>query len=313
MADRIRLRDARSFTMVYNDFFRMPQDVISYYDKLVFIAIKSHAGASGSSFPSINTLHRETGISRQKIQESIAHLVELGFLRKEKRQSNKYGNISNLYTIYETEEMCKAGTPEAVKKAAETSEEDKAIETLARLGYTVIPPREEKEPSVVGATEGSGDDKDNSISVINCNSTHKKLQEEKYSMDDLKEMMDYDVMISSYPDRREYIDAAIFVIYNSVNSSQKTLRVGQEDRPASIVIGQLLKLDHMKIMECIDSILEVSKNKSVSNIQAYLLTTLYNAVTQPLRTASQVAYDTNHWREKDRKMPDESKSYYDND
>ena len=319
MADRIKLRDARSFTMVYNDFFRMPQKIISYYDKLVFIAIKSHAGLSGSSFPSINLLHRETGISRQKIQDSVAHLEELGFLRKEKRQSTvNRGNISNLYTIYETEEMCRAGTPEAVKKAAETSEEDKAIETLRRLGYTVTPPGgKEKEQSDVGASDRS-DDKIDSLPESYLNLSHEKLQAEKYTLDQIREMMHYDLMVSDNPDQREFIDAAIHVIYTAVNTSKPTLRVGQEDKPSSVVISQLLKLDHIKIMDCIDSIFQAGK--PIQNPEAYLRTTLYNSATQSIKIASRATYNMAQWHDKDKqnklgevKPPEHKYDFFDND
>ena len=309
--DKVRSAE-RPFTMVYNDFLRMPENVLSHYDKIVFIAIKSYAGSNASAFPSINTLHRVTGISRQWVQKSIAHLIDLGFLRKEKRQTAKSGNISNLYTIYETEEMCRAGTVDEVKKAAETSDEDKAIETLARLGYTVIPPgaEKEKEQSTVGAVDRSVDEVD-LISGINYNSTHEKLQE-KYSLDQIKSMMDYDVMTAGNPLKKDLIDGVIHVIYNAVNTTKETIRVGQENRPTSVVISQLLKLDHMMIIECIDRMLEASANEPVKNPQSYLLTALYNAVTQPIQTASQVAYDTAHWSDQKVAKADQQGDWWDN-
>ena len=298
----------RDFITVYKDFFQMPTTILTHYDKMVFIAIKSYTNSTKkTAFPSINTLHKVTGISRQRIQDSIKDLVEAGFLRKERQKNKHGGTTSNLYTIFDTEEMCKAGSKEEVRKIADVViplsqfSTEELVEELKRREPAGL----EKEPSAVGAAEGSVNGV-NSFSNINSNLSHEKLQAKKHSMDELRAKFDYDGMVSGHPDLKEDINFAMQVIYDSVNTSRETLRIGEEAIPSSDVYDRLMDLKDTEIVECIYRVLEQSKTQKIRHSRAYLLKSLYNSYTQSFQSETDANYDMHHLGENDRTLPEES-------
>ena len=98
--------DQRPFTMVYNDFLH--SKLLTPDERLIYIYLKMHSDSkTGQSFPSLNTLARETGISKRTIQRCIERLQEKGAIRVLHRKSEK-GTQSNLYTIYDTAKLWNA-------------------------------------------------------------------------------------------------------------------------------------------------------------------------------------------------------------
>lgn len=49
---------------------------------------------------SLNDMSEEFGVTKKTVIDSIKTLTQLGYLRVEKSNSSKYGNLSNRYFIY---------------------------------------------------------------------------------------------------------------------------------------------------------------------------------------------------------------------
>lgn len=107
MDDKIKLiTDQRKFTMVYNDF--LESDVLDYYEKLIFITLKRFANQETmQSFPSLQTIHKMTGISISKIQRSLKHMNEIGVIDIEHKVGENKSKQNNIYTLYDLRETWK--------------------------------------------------------------------------------------------------------------------------------------------------------------------------------------------------------------
>jgi len=67
-------------------------------EKLLLLVIANYADEQGQAWPSVETLCRDTGMSRATIQRSLRKLEKLGFLSTKKRMKS-HAQTSNLYTL----------------------------------------------------------------------------------------------------------------------------------------------------------------------------------------------------------------------
>lgn len=303
----------RYHVRIYHDFLRTKN--LTTEEKMVYIALKSFLDFKrdeGQVFPSMETLCQLTSMSRPRATRAITSLTRKGVLKKTRRGLTK----PNLYTLYDNPAMWSAGTVNEMTELAESNipyTTQELIDELKRRGVCGI--LKEKEPSVVGATEGSINEL-YSIPTTNDNLSHEKLQEEKkrYSLAEIREMMNYDLMIAEDPHRKNLIDEVIEVIRDTLNTTKKTLKVGQEDTPSSEIKERFRNLNHIMIMQCIDSVIEQSEmGEPPKNVQSYLRTTLYRAKSTDAKIELQARHDMLRWnsskKNKSRKPEDD---WYDN-
>ena len=129
--------DQRKFTLVYNDF--LESDLLNHYEKSVFIALKKYAdNDTMRAFPSLNKLHKITGISLSQVRRSIDHMKELGVISVEHRTDEDKGHQSNLYTLYDYAEIWSVGSSEDIAAVANEISEMKLVAELRSRGYTEI-------------------------------------------------------------------------------------------------------------------------------------------------------------------------------
>lgn len=93
----------------------------------------------------------------------------------------------------------------------------------------------------------------------------------------IKENIEYDILLERNSYDREGIDGIVDLLVETVCSTRPTIRVGQEEIPTEVVKSRLLKLDEGHIEYVLESLR--SNTTKVSNIRAYLLTSLYRAPT----------------------------------
>lgn len=67
-------------------------------------------------------------------------------------------------------------------------------------------------------------------------------------------------------------------LYNAVNTTKSTIRVNGEDKPSSVVISVLLKLNYFDFLYAVQKYKQ--NTTKVNNHGAYILTLLYNAKAQ---------------------------------
>lgn len=283
--------DQRKFTLVYNDF--LESDLLNYYEKMVFITLKKFAdNDTMRAFPSLKTIHKITGISLSQVRRSIDHMEELGVISIEHRTDKDKGHQSNIYTLYDYAEIWNVGSSEDVAAVADEVSEMKLVAELRAKGYTVT---KEKELDVEPTKDQQQALQLNQFDVVNATINPEKSQElERYSLEQIKEHFDYNIMVHDNPYKQKSIDMIMNILYDNLNTSKKTIRVSGEDKPAMVVQSKLMKLDNSCIMYAIEKFSE--NTERVKNPISYMLTILYKAQEQyDLDIQNQVSHDMANW------------------
>ncbi|MEI3090431.1 MAG: DUF6017 domain-containing protein [Oscillospiraceae bacterium] len=115
----------------------------------------------------------------------------------------------------------------------------------------------------------------NHIEINHTNYIHTNLSSSDTVEDEIKEQLDYPLILEHQPGKRAMLDTIINVIAEAERKASKTLRVGRIDMPKEQVISRLRQLDFTHIEYIFDCMAENSPD--IRNICAYLLTSLYNA------------------------------------
>ena len=286
--------DQRPFIMVYQDF--LESDLLdNHYQKLVYVYLKKFADSKNQCFPSVKTLSKLTKISVNKVKLTLAELEQKGVISKENRTRPDGGKSSNLYTLYDFKELWNAGSSEEVAAVVDEYEDKKLISLLEAKGYTII---KEKEPDKTEPTKVTVEPstKLNQFDIVNTTINSEKSQElERYTIDQIRQIFDYDILVNDKPLWQKDIDSVFSILHTALNTTKETIRVGGEDKPTMIVIGKLMKLDYSEIMYCIEKYSE--QTERIKNPTAYMLTLLYNAKEQMnLDISNQVQHDMYNWK-----------------
>ena len=269
--------DQRKFTKIFNDF--LESELLDKHEKLIFIAIKRFAdNETLVAFPSLKTLHKMTGISIKWIQKSINHMEELGILRVEQRISEENGIQSNLYTLYDYAEVWKTGKNEEIKEIIHRTEIQHMIDILKSFGYSVNKEKGlESEPTK--AQNQAIQHLKNQTDMPDITTNLDESQHlERYTLEDIKQLFDYDIMIHDTPFLQQDIDSVMDILHTAMNSNKTTIRIAREDKPAMVVIGKLMKLGKESIVYAIGKFKE--QTGRIKNPASYMLTILYNAPEQ---------------------------------
>ena len=285
--------DQRPFIMVYQDFLES-ELLDNHYQKLLYVYLKKFADSKNQCFPSVKTLAKLTKISVNKVKITLAELEQKGVISKENRTRPDGGKSSNLYTLYDFKELWNAGSSEEVAAVVDEYEDKKLISLLEAKGYTVI---KEKEPDKTEPTKVTVEPstKLNQFDIVNTTINSEKCQElERYTIDQIRQIFDYDILVNDKPLWQKDIDSVFSILHTALNTTKETIRVGGEDKPTMIVIGKLMKLDYSEIMYCIEKYSE--QTERIKNPTAYMLTLLYNAKEQMnLDISNQVQHDMYNW------------------
>lgn len=281
--------DQRQFVMVYNDFLESKK--LNAKEKLLYIVLKKFSNSSLKSFPSLNTLKELTGISISTIRRLLEHMEELGVLTVEHRYNDVKGNQSNLYTLRDYAALWEVGSSTEELAAGSVEEEEaKMIRALEARGYKIVREKElvstptKVKKQALKYNQYVVDTTNNNIPYQDCQ------DREKYTIEDIKLLYDYDIMAADYLEQIRDIDTVIEILYNAINTTRQTLRINGENKPSMVVIAKLLKLNHMDIMYAINKFQE--QTDRIKNPKGYMLTLLYNAKEQMhLDITNQVQHD----------------------
>lgn len=266
-----------NFTIFHNEF--IDSELLSGYEKLVFMAIKRHLNSESSqAFPSIKTICSHTGLSKPTVIKAIKSLEDKEILTVEHRESEDRGHMSNLYTLVDFKEIWKAPSAKDMKAIAKTKQYEWAKQIIEAAGGRVVI---EKEPGTTAPTKVTAEPDPINKHFDRDNNTKKWTEsqpQERYSLDDIKDLFEYSVMINDFPQLRADVDNVITILHETLNTTKKTIRIAGEDLPAMVVIGKLMKLTHEQIIYSIQKYAE--SVSEVKNPRAYMLTILYRAKEQ---------------------------------
>lgn len=269
--------DQRPFVMVYNDF--LDSNLLNYYEKLVFIYLKKFTNPSTNQcFPSVRTLANLTGISVNKVKSILKDLEAKGVISKTNRTRPDGGSTSNCYTLYDYAEIWGVSGNDDVESVAAQVDEQKLVAQVRAIGYIVS---KEKESSNAEPTKVTAEPDPSNKHFDTDNNTKKWTEsqpQERYSLENIQELFEYSVMVNDFPQFRPDVDNVITILYETLNTSKKIIRIAGEDLPAMPVIGKLMKLTRDEILY---SIRKYAENVNpVNNPRAYMLTILYRAKEQ---------------------------------
>ncbi|MFI3228491.1 MAG: helix-turn-helix domain-containing protein, partial [Clostridia bacterium] len=69
--------------------------------KIVYMNLKDRADKDGKCFPSVKRIARDTSLSVSTVKRAINDLVKAGYIAKERRVRENFGDTSNYYYIKE--------------------------------------------------------------------------------------------------------------------------------------------------------------------------------------------------------------------
>lgn len=192
--DRIEVRQGnqeRRFLKCYLDFIDC--DLLIGEEKIIFLILKRFLDVradQGDVFPSLDTICRLSGMTRNTVRKHIRSLQKKGVVTVKRRGLTK----SNLYVINDKKDMWKAQTIEEMQTAAEETGLDKAIRMIEAAGGMVTFPDKEKGPKPnakpTKAADGLGTLQKNHL-VNNPTGKTKKSQERKNAFHNF-DQRDYD-------------------------------------------------------------------------------------------------------------------------
>lgn len=280
------------FVPVYHSFIE--SSLLNGKEKIIFIILKKFLTVGteqGQVFPKLETICKYAGMTKKTVIKIIKSLQKKGLVEVEQQGLNK----PNLYTIKDYAKMWKAESIDKLKETADEIEERQMIEALIERGYHVT---KEKELET-----DSGQTSESSTHISNVsmgkNSTNEiKSQVERYTLNQIKQIFDYDVMINDNPYCKENIDSVMDILHSTMNTTKATVRIAREDKPAMVVIGKLMKLHKDSIMYAIKKFSE--QTERIKNPAAYMLTILYSAPEQfNLDIENQVRHNMTYWENQD--------------
>ena len=101
---------------------------------------------------------------------------------------------------------------------------------------------------------------------------------ETYPLDFLKDRLANNDMLTQEPFDKDIIDTFFHYLHNAVNTTKSVIRVNGEDKPSSVVVPVLLKLNYFDFLYAIQKYRQ--NTTKVNNHGAYIVTLLYNAKAQ---------------------------------
>lgn len=280
--------DQRPFVMVYHDFLES-ELLDNVYQKLVYIYLKKFADSNAQCFPSVKTLAKLTKISAGTVKKTLAELEKKGVIKKENRHRSDGGKTSNLYTLYDFKEVW--GVDSSDNAAAVELEETRMIAALRAKGYTVL---KEKELEAEPTKAQNQALKFNKFDIVNI-TTNLKESQQRYSLEEIKSLFGYDMMITDHPLLQTDIDSVMDILHTNLNTVKPSIRIDGEEKPALVVIGKLMRLESSEIIYAIEKYNE--QTERIKNHTAYMLTLLYHAKEQMnLDIANRVQCDMANWK-----------------
>ena len=268
----------RKYVKVYHDF--LDNSFLTTEEQMIFIVLKSYVdfkGDSGEAYPSMETICKRAKMSEKRARKNINALIKKGIAKKVQRGLTK----TNLYTLSDYATMWTCDNVEDVAAVADNQgvkplTPAEHIAELERMGYTV----QIKEKGLdTEPTKAQHQALDNQNFSKEQNTTDKlKSQAERYTMEDIRALYEYDSLIIQYPDKQTDIDIVFDILYDTLNSTKPTIRIGGEGKPTMVVIGKLMKLQPDDLIYSIDKYHE--QTERIKNVKAYLLTVLYGSREQ---------------------------------
>lgn len=261
--------DQRPFVIIYQDF--LESDLLdNCYQKLIFIYLKKFSDEKNQCFPSLKKLSKITKIGITRVKKTILELEEKGVISKQDRTRADGGKTSNLYTLYDYSEIWESGSSTEIKKNKKIDLKEIPTELLLKelerreKGLASDPTKDQKQAPKQNLQENNN--------IILSES------QEKYSMEELKIKYNYEIIITDFHVSKDDVDTVFNILYDILNSENKTIRVEGVNRSLDVIKSKLTKLNHENIVYVIEKYKCVTDR--IRSPRAYMISMLYNAREQ---------------------------------
>lgn len=269
------MENKKPYVVLYWDILNKLDDP---YELSVYVYLRKHADhATGTCFPSIATLEKETKISEKKIRLILKDLKKKKLITIQNRTLGNGGKASNIYRLLEFEnEEVQASLQESQD---EESPKQISVERKRVSGMDQADQSESKQDTQLNNnTNLQLHDNPFLNDSQDENRIEKVAAQTKYSTDELKKQYDYQALIAEHSVHQENIDICIDIISTNINSKKKSIKIQKEEIPQEEVAERLLKLTKDDILWAIAKF-EKQPNE-IHYPKAYMLTLLYDAHNQ---------------------------------
>lgn len=242
------------------------------YELAVYLYLKKHAdNITGTCFPSIATLEKETQISEKKIRLILKDLKDKKLITIQNRVLENGGKTSNVYKLLEFDEIQANPSQPEEQNNKESSQNRKRVSGKDNADQSESKQDTQSKNDITNLQEH--DNTKNEASQA-----ENRVAQTKYNADEIKKKCDYATMVAENPSKQEYIDICMDIIATTINSKKKTIRIQKEEIPKEKVVDRLLKLAKEDILWVIAKFEQ--QPTSIHYPKAYLLTLLYDAHNQ---------------------------------
>lgn len=293
----------RLYVKTYHDF--LDSTIINAKEKLIFILLKRYlnfkddeSGIEGTVYPTLETLSKQAGMTKKTVIGILKKLESKGLIVVKQQGLNK----PNIYTLYDYPEIWKAGSSaeiEDIKKNRLVNlrevPTDVLLNELKRRNKTK---ELETEPTKAQnqALKYNNDMLNTTIIPSESQveeSWIKECIEERWSVEDIKQHYEYDILISRHQDIED-IDGYIELLYDLLNEKGEYITISGDKKPVKKVWEKLEKLNYEHILYCIE---QMSKQTTrIYNTKEYKKKLLYEAYSQMHDDKkNQVQHDMYNW------------------
>ena len=298
----------RLYVKIYHDF--LDSELIGGKEKLIFILLKRYlnfkedkSGISGSVYPTLSTLSKQSGMTEKTVREIIKQLERKGLIEIKQRGLT----FPNIYILKDFSAIWKSKTVQEAEAAIEEQDDLAAIERLKAKGYIVTAPVEKPENKkieheTISPTKAIVESSPNFFNSVNNNDTVniEKSQEKKHPKINIRNYFDFDALIldTKSEAKKELIEVVIGVLDKTINTTSETVVISGQKINSEAVRSRLMKLSKEAIDAAIDDFDKASKETKIKNAEAYILAVLYNKPEQfPLQLHADVNFDMAHWND----------------
>ncbi len=247
----------------------MIDDRLSYKAKALYAYFCSFSGNGTFAFPKRNDILYHLQISINTFQTYIHQLIEYNYITVEQTHENgRFGK--NIYYINDLpdEELGKL----EMEKRAEIQRK--------KTGLVNLPTSDETHPEEKIYDDFSYEKIEESLDEYiperkELSEKELIIEERNWYEEKIKFSIEYDELKND-DELSDYADLVVEIMLNAILSKEKTLRVNKSDISQLKVKEQLLKVNGFHIAHVIEHIKKAETTPR--NINAYLLTSIYNAV-----------------------------------
>lgn len=131
-------------------------------------------------------------------------------------------------------------------------------------------------------------DSKNNKSNNNISKNHSSIIGFERTEDEIKEQIEYDCIVCDA--NKNLLDEMVMIIFDVLNGTSPTVRVGKDEMPRGVVISRFCKLNSEHIYYVFSKL--DSNEIKIKNIKPYLITMLYNApATMEADVTAEFAYN----------------------